>query len=85
MAADVSIYGLRDMAGGMRSWCREPDFDGDATRRRYRGGNWYSTEASCRTAARGGQDAWTVNTLTGLRLVRPLSALFGGERVSNVD
>ena len=67
---DVSVYGVRDMAGTSREWCGDPDFHGDLERRPVRGGSWYSMEPVCRCASRFGNEPWVVYTTHGFRLVR---------------
>ncbi len=69
---DVSVYGVRDTAGGLRDWCAEEHFDDDPDRRVVRGGAWGSAPAFCRTAGRGGLAAWSVSSYVGLRLCRPI-------------
>ena len=71
-AGDVSVYGVRDTAGGLRDWCAEQSFDDDANRRVVRGGAWGSAAAFCRSAWRGGLPAWAVSAYVGLRLCRPI-------------
>jgi len=66
---DVSVYGVRDLAGGVRDWCREP-YAGDVARRPVRGGSWDSAEAYCRLAHRTGYLPTYVSTSFGFRLVR---------------
>ncbi len=68
---DVSVYGVRDTAGGLRDWCAEESFDDDSNRRVVRGGAWGSARAFCRSAWRGGLPAWAVSAYVGLRLCRP--------------
>lgn len=49
-AADVSPYGVRDLAGGVREWCLDDDeIEAD---RPVRGGAWSQDERSCRAASR---------------------------------
>lgn len=69
---DVSVYGVRDTAGGVRDWCIEATFDDDAARRPIRGGMWNSAPAFCRCAFRGGLHPWGVSSYVGIRLCRPL-------------
>jgi serine/threonine-protein kinase len=65
---DVSVYGIRDLAGGVRQWCGESAFDGDPQRRPVRGGAWQYDARAARIAGRQGGEAWTVLTTYGLRL-----------------
>ncbi len=69
---DVSIYGVRDTAGGVRDWCAEEQVDADPNRRVVRGGAWGSAPAFCRSAWRGELSAWAVSAYVGLRLCRPI-------------
>jgi len=70
-AADVSPYGVVGLAGGMRDWCGDEAFGGDATQRPVRGGSWLTDEARCRTTWRNGYGPKTVLTSNGFRLARP--------------
>ena len=67
---DSSPYGVRDMAGGMRDWCGDEDYGGDAKRRPVRGGSWFSLARHCRSAYRIGLDPWCVYTINGFRFAR---------------
>jgi formylglycine-generating enzyme required for sulfatase activity len=69
---DVSVYGVRDLAGGVREWCRGADFDGDPTRRPVRGGCWSGAEKLTHAANRFGYEAWVAHGYIGLRLVLDL-------------
>ena len=69
-AADVSPYGARDLAGGMRDWCGDVTYGGDPTRRPVRGGSWNSYARNCRSAIRLGNEPWRVHTNYGFRLAR---------------
>ena len=69
-ATDVSPYGARDLAGGMRDWCGDTDYGGDPKARPVRGGSWLSIARSCRSAYRNGFEPWNVNTFIGFRLAR---------------
>lgn len=68
---DLSVYGVRDTAGGVRDWAAEPEYAGDSGRRASRGGSWISVESSCRSASRTGLEAWHVGPVNGFRLARP--------------
>ena len=68
---DVSPYGARDLAGGMRDWCGDDTYGSDATRRPVRGGSWGTNERDCHAANRLGYEPWTVNTDFSFRLARP--------------
>ena len=67
---DISPYGARDLAGGMRDWCGDADYGGDPGRRPVRGGSWNSPARSSRTAYRRGLEPWIVVTNFGFRLAR---------------
>ncbi len=69
---DVSVYGVRDVAGGTREWCDDTSYKGDPSRRPVRGGSWASEPRTCRLASRMGLEPWYVVTSYGLRLVRDL-------------
>ena len=67
--ADVSVYGVRDMAGGNRDWCGEDHFSGETSRRPVRGGSWYSSARLCRVTNRVGNEPWAVLSNYGFRVV----------------
>ncbi len=69
---DVSVYGVRDLAGGMRDWCGDADFDGKESLRPVRGGSWDIYGRNARCANRSGYEPWTVVTHDSFRLVRDL-------------
>ena len=68
---DVSVYGVRDLAGGSRDWC-----DGWKSRlremRAQRGGAWWDKPEHARLAYRTGWRADNVYGDSGIRLVRSL-------------
>jgi eukaryotic-like serine/threonine-protein kinase len=68
---DVSVYGVRDLAGGSRDWC-----DGWKSRlremRAMRGGAWWDKPEHARLAYRTGWRADNVYGDSGIRLVRSL-------------
>ena len=68
--ADISPYGARDLAGGMRDWCGDADYGGDPKRRPVRGGSWFTDARYCRAANRFGVDPWFVFAIYGFRLAR---------------
>jgi serine/threonine-protein kinase len=69
---DASVYGVRDMAGGIREWTADPDYDGDSSRHPVRGGSWATTRRNCRLATRVGIEPWYVSTNYGFRLAHSL-------------
>ena len=66
---DVSVYGVRDVAGSARNFVGDRDFDGDPGRRGMRGGWWNGHERNCRCASRAGNPPWFVDAYTGVRVV----------------
>ncbi len=68
---DVSVYGVRDMAGSARDWCGDDDYNGDARRVPIRGGAWASGMRPTRVTTRFGREPSHVNTFYGFRLVTP--------------
>jgi len=76
VATDISVYGIRDVAGGMRTWCADTSYNGDSTRRPIRGGSWLGGEPSARLTNRHGNSPHRVITILGFRVVRPMP---GGE------
>ncbi len=68
---DVSVYGVRDLAGGSRDWC-----DGWKSRlremRAQRGGAWWDRPEHSRLAYRTGWKADNVYGDSGIRLVKSL-------------
>lgn len=67
---DISIYGVRDLAGSMRDWCADAAFDGDTTLRPVRGGSWNYDPRFCRAACRLGRAPWRIFAYNGFRLAR---------------
>jgi serine/threonine-protein kinase len=68
---DVSVYGMRDIAGTIREWCGEASFDGIPDLRPVRGGSWHDHPRHCRLAARHDFEPWLVRSQVGFRLARP--------------
>jgi len=68
---DVSVYGVRDMAGSARDWCGDDAYNGDERRVPIRGGAWASGMRPTRVANRFGREPSHVNTFYGFRLVTP--------------
>ena len=73
-ATDVSVYGMRDVSGGVRDWCCETSYEGAVHRRPVRGGSWDSHVRYCRISHRTGYTPWYVATSFGLRLVQVLQS-----------
>jgi len=71
---DVSAYGVRDLAGSMRDWCGDVEFDGDSTLRAVRGGSWNYDPRFCRASCRLGRPPWRIFAYNGFRLARTPSA-----------
>ena len=74
-AADVSVYGVRDMAGGVADWvtpARDPDarLDDELSRLVSRGGAFSDPEYDCRLASRRPYLALDHADRLGLRLAR---------------
>jgi eukaryotic-like serine/threonine-protein kinase len=69
---DVSVYGVRDMAGLVCEMTADPSFEGDPDRRPTRGGSWRRDAGYCRCASRFGAEPWLVDLSVGFRLVRSL-------------
>ncbi len=69
---DVSVYGVRDLGGGVREWCLDTTFVPDGEGRALRGGSWARPPRCSRAADRETRLPWVVDTAYGFRLVRPL-------------
>ena len=67
---DVSPYGVRDLAGGMRDWCGDATYGGARQHRPVRGGSWSTNARNCRAANRLGYEPWYVYSNGGFRLAR---------------
>jgi len=73
--ADVSPYGVLDMAGNMATWCLNGPGEGFSDDRLLRGGAWCFSWDRAQTHARMGLDPLNAHRHTGLRLVlRPRGA-----------
>ena len=70
---DVSVYGVRDLAGGVRDWCGDQVWGEDPLRRPIRGGSWSSSAIFCRTTHRFGHEVWHVDSNYGFRLARSIA------------
>jgi serine/threonine-protein kinase len=68
--ADVSVYGVRDLAGSKREFCGDPSFDGDGEQRPLRGGSGVADAQGCRAAYRGSHALDKGNTNFSFRVVR---------------
>jgi len=66
---DVSVYGVRDLAGGVRDWCGDTAYR-SPERRPLRGGSWDSHEQYCRLTHRTGYLSTYSAVSFGFRLVR---------------
>ncbi len=66
--ADMSPYGVRDMAGNTREWTRDDD-PGDPRAAIARGGGWSSSESECRVTSRWVLDPSTQSASIGFRIV----------------
>jgi formylglycine-generating enzyme required for sulfatase activity len=69
---DVSVYGARDLAGGVADWCADERFGPDRSRRPQRGGTWTADGIRCRATWRDGFKPGLPRTVTGIRLVKSL-------------
>ncbi|MCA8960373.1 MAG: SUMF1/EgtB/PvdO family nonheme iron enzyme, partial [Planctomycetes bacterium] len=69
--SDVSPYGVRDLAGGIKEWCRSW-FARDQRKRLIKGGSWNHDEVDARAATRSGADESLVAPFLGFRLVQRL-------------
>ncbi len=67
--ADVSPYGVADLAGGVSEWTASP-VEGEVDRRVVRGGHWASGPIECRAASRQVLPADQVRPTLGFRLAR---------------
>jgi serine/threonine-protein kinase len=81
---DVSVYGVRGVAGNVMDWCLDPHSpdgevaDGEAAElpsdvaglRVHRGGRWNGTDGGARCATRMSSDPRVRTSFLGVRLVR---------------
>ena len=70
-ATDVSPYGVRDMAGGVREWC-DSWFDEKNVDRLIRGGSWNFRRIGCHCAYRVGANPKAIYLFLGFRLAHSL-------------
>jgi eukaryotic-like serine/threonine-protein kinase len=75
---DRSVYGVRDVAGGMRCWCGDEAFDGDPERRPVRGGSFATGERVSRCPARYGSPPRHALPYQGIRLAMSVEPLGSG-------
>ena len=69
---DRSVYGVQDLAGSFRDWCRDKAPHPDRAQRVVRGGSWNTIEAFCRLAGRHVNDEGGLDPYYSFRLVLPL-------------
>ena len=69
---DRSVYGVQDLAGCIRTFCRDAGFEGKPMLRPIRGGSYAYDERNCRLAWRNGLEMDRVAMTVGFRLARPL-------------
>ncbi len=69
--ADVSPYGVHDMAGCVSEWCQDW-FNSTLELKLIKGGGWNATQNQCRLARRHGEHHRGVSPWVGFRVVRPL-------------
>jgi hypothetical protein len=69
---DVSIYGVRDLAGGTRDWCGGDGYGADPPRRPVRGGSWDSHAVYCRISHRTAYIPTYIGVSFGFRLVKTI-------------
>jgi serine/threonine protein kinase/formylglycine-generating enzyme required for sulfatase activity len=72
VSTDVSVYGVRDLAGGSMDMIAADHFDGDRKRRPVRGGSWRGDARGARLAGRAGMEHFLTGLNMGFRLVRAL-------------
>ena len=66
---DQSVYGVRDVCGGVMEWCLDA-VEGDGEQRAYRGGAWTSVRRPL--GERGGRPGGTRSLRRGFRMALPL-------------
>ncbi len=69
---DVSVFGVRDVAGLVREWCGDESYNGDTLSRPVRGGAWSGSPRTCRLANRTSQERHGGAEYLGFRLARDL-------------
>lgn len=69
---DVSIYGMRDVAGCIRELCGDATFDGNEMLRPVVGASWNHLPDAARCASRLGTSHWNRSAFMGFRLARGL-------------
>jgi len=66
--ADCSVYGVRDVSGGVVDWCGDPDYAGLGTMRPLRGGSWNGSRVVCDLRHRSADLRWNTYTIYGFRM-----------------
>jgi serine/threonine-protein kinase len=74
MPADVSPYGVRDLAGNMGTWCLNSIAGPFASVREYKGGAWSDVWHHARSPSRMGAPPAAPSRHVGIRLVMPVFA-----------
>lgn len=69
---DRSVYGVRDLAGGVKDWCGDDGFEGDPAQRPNRGGFWHGGWSGAQLHRRAGNLPNEVYTIFGFRLALDL-------------
>ncbi len=80
-ASDISVYGVRDCAGGVREWTTTTWGDGRAV---VRGGSWRSDPDDCRIASRAALPREAHDPEVGVRLVMSLRTVHDRRRPSSI-
>ncbi len=72
--SDVSPYGVRDLAGGVRDWCEWDETPAAPGRHPLRGGSYGTVEVYCRCASRSEVHEEYVGSHVGFRLLQELDS-----------
>jgi serine/threonine-protein kinase len=67
-ATDISVYGVRDVAGSMRELLGDPDYRGNAELRPVMGASYNHLPDAARCASSLGTTHWNVSVFMGFRL-----------------
>jgi|GEM_PF-677987 len=70
--SDVSVYGVRDVAGSIRELCGDASFHGNDQLRPVVGASWNHLPDAARCASRLGTSHWNRSAFMGFRFVRAL-------------